>query len=403
MSDTATLDKAKTANQAPLQEAPEPKLPALRGGGGMHAIIPQTFEEAYKMARLIVAAGTTPKSYEMKDPADLKPYISVERVAVAIMHGLEVGLPPMQAVQGIAVINGIPTVYGETRDALVEASGLLEDKVEEHELDDQGLFLWYRCTVWRKGRKTPIIAECTRPQAARAGWLKKEGPWQTEPNRMAEWRARGRAYRNAFPDVLKGLADRDEILDMGPLDVTDRGSATTAPAAPRRADFRQPAAVEPESEPKRWELFNEVGEMIVELAADEWSDALAKHARELTGAARETLLENNADEAKAICDAIADETIIEGIRAIYMPAKQEAATKDWSLPANIVGQEKKLLAIYAMLDGKGDGAKVETPAEVDQLWEAHETFLDKLGAAKKSEVNHRFGDRKIDLAQTQAS
>src|SRR4029453_6865653 len=255
MSDTATLDNPKTA---PPAAPPEPRLPVLLGGGGIKAIIPQNFEEAYKMARIIAASGTAPKSYLMKDQTNLKEYLSVERIAVAIMHGLEVGLPPMQAVQGIAVINGMPTVYADAQDALVEASGLLEDRVEEHELDDQGLFLWWRCTVWRKGRKTPIEHTITRPQAARAGWLKKQGPWTESPNRMAQRRARGWAYRAAFPDVLKGLVDRDEALDM--VDVTPRGSATTSAPPPRRHDFQpQPADQGDQAEPERWELFDEVG------------------------------------------------------------------------------------------------------------------------------------------------
>src|SRR4030095_2795835 len=188
MSDTDTLDKPKTA---PPAAPPEPRLPVLLGGGGIKAIIPQNFEEAYKMARIIAASGTAPKSYLMKDPTNLKEYLSVERIAVAIMHGLGVGLPPMQAVQGIAVINGMPTVYADAQDALVEASGLLEDRVEEHEREDEGLFLWWRCTVWRRGRKTPVEITITRPQAARAGWLKKKGPWPGRPNPQAPRRASG--------------------------------------------------------------------------------------------------------------------------------------------------------------------------------------------------------------------
>lgn len=406
MTDTKTTEKI--VEQQQVQPEPKAQLPAavaLRGGGSMKAIIPQDFDQAYRMARIIAASGTAPKSYLMKDPTDLKEYMSVERIAVAIMAGLEVGLPPMQAVQGIAVINGMPTVYGDARDALVEASGLLEDRLEEHELDNHGMFLWWRCTVWRKGRKTPIVQTVTRTQAARAGWLKKTGPWQDSPNRMAQERARGWAYRDAFPDVLKGLVDRNEALEM--TDVTERGSATTAPPPPSRSQFTPAAATDVSdqaaAEPEKWELFNDVGEVTVELAAADWSDALAKHARELTGVARATLLENNADTAKTICDAIDDEAIIEGIRALYTPAEPKTATdvKDWSLPADIVGQERKLLAIYAMLDGKGDGPKVETPAEVDLLWGAHEAFFDKLGNIKKSAANQRFGDRKIALAQAQ--
>jgi hypothetical protein len=262
---TDTADASKAANKEPANQK---LLPPLRGGGGIAAIIPQDFDQAYRMARVIAASGAAPKSYLMKDPTDLKEYISVERIAVAIMAGLEVGLPPMAAVQGIAVINGIPTIYGDARDGLIAASGLLEDMKEEMELDNEGMFLWARCTVWRKGRKTPIVQTVTRPQAARAGWLKKQGPWQESPNRMAQMRAKGWANRDAFPDVLKGLRDRDEVVDM--VDVTDRGSAMTdPPPEPRRRDFlAEPAngdAHDPETgevattEPQRpWKLADDI-------------------------------------------------------------------------------------------------------------------------------------------------
>lgn len=405
MSDTATLDKSKTA---PLQEAPEPKLPALRGGGSMHAIIPQNFEEAYKMARIIVAAGTAPKAYEMKDPTNLKPYVSVERVAVAIMHGLEVGLPPMQAVQGIAVINGMPTVWGDARDGLVAASGLLEDMKEEIEIGEDGVFNWARCTVWRKGRKSPIEYTLFRTDAARAGWLKKDGPWQSDTNQMAQTRARGRANRRAFPDVLKGLADHDEVLDMPPVDVTDRGSATTAPPPPSRSQFTPAAATDVSdqaaTEPDKWELFDEVGELVGNYAVTDWLrefSGILVVATKAGAKERAQALENNADNAKAVWESIEDAKLAENLRALYERTEPGPTAKNWSIPDNIVGQEKKLLAIYAMLDGKGGGSKVETPAEVDQLWAAHEAFFDKLGDVKKSAANHRFGDRKIALAQAE--
>ena len=80
------------------------------------------------------------------------------------------------------------------------------------------------------------------------------------------------------------------------------------------------------------------------------------------------------------------------------PPPQEKPKKDWTLPPGVVGQEKKLAAIYAQLDG----SKCQTPDDVDDLWEFHEAFLDKLGT-KKAEANHRFGDRKISLAQAQGA
>ena len=397
MPDTATLDKDKAGQQpAPAPEPPEPKLPALRGGGGIKAIIPQNFEEAYKMARIIAASGTAPKSYMMKDPTDLREYLSVERIAVAIMHGLEVGLPPMQAVQGIAVINGMPTVYGDARDALVEASALLEDRVEEHELDDQGLFLWWRCTVWRKGRKTPIVQTVTRPQAQRAGWLKKTGPWTESPNRMAQQRARGWAYRDAFPDVLKGLVDRDEALDM--VDVTAAGNATTTPPPePRRSDFRAPPAVQVdegttdnEPEPEGWPLCDETGETVGRYGSPEWAERLEDAAGKLQGAECARLLENNADTANQLWESDAtDPVIASDLRKLYELAPQK---KSWKIADDIVGQEPRRKAILELLE------LTETERDVDDLQAEHKEFIDKLGRLR-AETLARIRDRKAVLGK----
>lgn len=196
-----------------------------------------------------------------------------------------------------------------------------------------------------------------------------------------------------------------------------------APAEPSRGDFKkEPAKATPEAkkdtpkeEPKEtegWPLYDETGETVGRFDFSEWANRFADASRKLEDKERAALLENNQETASLICgDGNTTNVIVKALEAIYAPpvaAKPDAPTeaskptpKDWSLPPNVVGQEKILLAIYAMLDGKGDGAKVETPAEVDQLWEAHEKFFAKLGDLKRSTANHRFGDRKIELAQAQ--
>lgn len=408
MPDTTITAERPQTEQAPQPE-PKPQLPAavaLRGGASIKPIIPQDFDQAYRLARIIAASGSAPKSYMMKDPSDLKEYLSVERIAVAIMHGLEVGLPPMQAVQGIAVINGMPTVYGDARDALVEASGLLEDRLEEHELDEQGLFLWWRCTVWRKGRKTPIVQTVTRPQAARAGWLKKQGPWQESPNRMAQQRARGWAYRDAFPDVLKGLVDRDEALDTM-VDVTTQGSATTAPAEPRRSDFRaapaqaQDVETEPDHvEEEGWPLHDETGETVGRYGTGEWIGRFLDAVDKLDGKEREALLDNNRDTAKAIWedDSTPEETA-KTLSAPYEPAKgdatADATVKNWRVEA--VGEAAKIKGIKELIS---DIAGV--PAEVDQVLADNTEFIGKLSAFKRDDINKAAAGRKLALANLPA-
>lgn len=178
---------------------PAPLVKSERRAG---AIVPTNIEQTYRLAVAICRGGMAPKSYE-NNP---------DRVMVAIMHGMEVGLSPMAAVQSIAVINGFPTIWGDGALGLVRASGLLEDIVEV--IQQEGDELVAVCTVQRKGQKTPVSNRFTWSEAKRAGLSGKVGPWQQYPRRMMQMRARSWALRDAFPDVLRGLHMAEEVIDM---------------------------------------------------------------------------------------------------------------------------------------------------------------------------------------------
>jgi hypothetical protein len=207
---------------------PSAPKPSLVGGGRIAAIVPQDLESAWRLAQLVHASAMAPKSLD-----------SVEKCAVAIMHGLEVGLTPMAALQSIAVINGTPALWGDGMLALVRGSGLLEDLVETVDHDKDGPTI-ATCKVKRRGQSTWVIHSFTRPEAVRAGLWRKQGPWQQYPQRMMQMRARNWALRDAFADVLRGLRSAEEVQDM--VDVTGAGSATTSPPEPRRRDFMNEAA-----------------------------------------------------------------------------------------------------------------------------------------------------------------
>jgi hypothetical protein len=51
---------------------------------------------------------------------------------------------------------------------------------------------------------------------------------------MLQMRARGWCLRDTFPDVLGGLVMAEEAADI--VDITDQGSATTAPPEPKRTE-----------------------------------------------------------------------------------------------------------------------------------------------------------------------
>jgi hypothetical protein len=138
-----------------------------------------------------------------------KTFQSPEAVMVAIQHGMELGLAPMQALQSIAVINGRPVIWGDAALALATAHPDFED-IDETSRDGTAI-----CTVKRKGR-TPVTREFSEADAKRAGLLGKAGPWTQYPKRMLQMRARAFAIRDAFPDALKGVGIREEISDIKP-------------------------------------------------------------------------------------------------------------------------------------------------------------------------------------------
>src|SRR3990167_6771832 len=89
--------------------------PALEAGARPQPIIPTNIEQVYRLADAVSKSGMAPRGME-------KP----ETITIAIMHGLEIGLTPLQALQRIAVINGRPAIWGDGAMGLVRASGLCE-------------------------------------------------------------------------------------------------------------------------------------------------------------------------------------------------------------------------------------------------------------------------------------
>jgi len=72
---------------------------------------PTNLQEAMKFAETISKSGMVPDNFQGK-PAN---------VLVAVQWGYEIGLAPMQALQNIAVINGRPSLWGDSLLALIKA------------------------------------------------------------------------------------------------------------------------------------------------------------------------------------------------------------------------------------------------------------------------------------------
>ena len=178
----------------------EGRKPPLMAGGRPSAIVPQSMEEAYRIAVAVCAAGMAPKGLDEPNKA-----------LVAIMHGLEVGLTPMAALQRIAVVNGRPTIWGDGAIGLVRGSGACEFIHET--ISGEGDAMSARCEAKRRGEDKPIVGEFSVTDAKKAGLWGKSGPWTQYPKRMLQMRARAFALRDGFADVLGGLYLREEIED----------------------------------------------------------------------------------------------------------------------------------------------------------------------------------------------
>lgn len=274
---------------APITQEIRIPVPALAGGGNVMAIIPQTFEETFRIARAVVAAGLAPSSLVGKKTGD----DAASAVAVCIMSGAELGLKPMVSLRSFTVINGKPALYGDglinvvrqsgktkllnfgyakDNQKLLRAAGVLPSAEEEKEFpgcteaafkalsEDERTFGYCEAERSDTGEKKTVIF--TVEDAKRAGlyqdnptidkyvWengskvFKKDqpndAPWYRFYKRMFGWRAAGYCLRELFGDVLGGIRDEYEAREIADTeemrDITPRERPTPpkppAPPAP---------------------------------------------------------------------------------------------------------------------------------------------------------------------------
>jgi hypothetical protein len=223
MSDTAV---ATTAASPPAPAAP--KTPVHIGARGLQMT---DLDSLWRFSQYVAKSGLAPKGVE-----------SPEAIFVAVEMGMELGIPPMMALQNTAVVNGRPGVFGDLPLALVRASGLLEEYSEE-EIGKPGEDTWgFKCICRRLGSPKSKSEVFTVADAKRAQLWGKAGPWTQWPKRMLKFRARGFLLRDEFGDVLKGVKTVEELEEQSAEERFQR-------AKPVNGGGRLPAAPEPPTLP----------------------------------------------------------------------------------------------------------------------------------------------------------
>ena len=183
-----------------------------------------TFEDAFRFSKLVATSDFAPKDFRGKP----------ESCLLAIQHGAELGLSPMQSLQSIAVVNGRPSVYGDTALAVCKGSPVCEWVRET--IEGEGEHMVAVCQAKRRGDAQPVESRFGVAEAKKAGLWGKQGPWTQYPRRMLQMRARGFALRDAFPDVLRGLVTAEEAADYTHVETEPVRVTQPTPPTPPVAD-----------------------------------------------------------------------------------------------------------------------------------------------------------------------
>jgi len=216
-----------------------------------------------------------PPNVKSKAPKQMLPnenreaYLERRQVAArtlgsVVRYGLQLGLPPEVAVQGIFTVGGRMSMYAEQMVALVKARGHGHRVVERTR--DQCVV-----EVWRAGEQERERFEFSIDDAIAAGYVPGKGPnaklgnwpdgkpkeggnakYLTDPAAMLYARASSIACRTTFPDVLRGLITYEEMQDeqrSAPVDITATVEVSRPAERPSAAGIL--AAAEPGPEPER--------------------------------------------------------------------------------------------------------------------------------------------------------
>jgi hypothetical protein len=282
---------------------------------GAASLAPQNFQEAVHFAKMLAQSAMVPKDYVGKP----------ENVMVALQWGAEVGLGPLQALNGISIINGRPALWGDAALALVRGHAACEWIKEgvEGEGDARHGF----CEVKRKGSPQAERRTFSMADAKRAGLAGKSGPWQQYPDRMLQLRARGFAIRDVFPDALRGVITAEEAQDI-----------EAAPMPPARGPTIDAAAsmatrAAPPWEAMAWPICKRDGTCEDMGDPDIWAEVIQRRVKAVQDStkapeAKTRLIRQIADANKDAWDHLAGrgyESAVAEIEALFTAALGEGA------------------------------------------------------------------------------
>jgi hypothetical protein len=203
-------------------------LDTLRAGASaLLPIYPENFQDVVRLARMSIISGMIKpleKGFGERKEIE-RPEATEARATMIILQGMEIGLPPMQSTQLIAMINGRMTVHSEGVPAILLSKGIKITKQyvgTPYEDDFKAV-----CTLTRPDGDV-FISEFSVSDAKEAnlwderptipkfngGSKPNDSSWYRYKKRMLWARALGFAAKDGGADAMRGLMVREEVEDM---------------------------------------------------------------------------------------------------------------------------------------------------------------------------------------------
>ncbi|OMC04010.1 hypothetical protein A5733_22180 [Mycobacterium sp. NS-7484] len=170
-------------------------------------------QDAYQLAKAVCSTQMVPTRFRGKP----------EDGAAAIMYGSELGLNPLQSLQKVVPVHGMPSLEARTMVALLKARGYRvkttaqsDTSVTVQGIDLDGDVYESTWTIDRakKAGYVPMIDEKTgKYKTNKNGNLLGNEKYLTDPQAMLKAKAQSEVCRDMAPDVLMGISYTSEELE----------------------------------------------------------------------------------------------------------------------------------------------------------------------------------------------
>ncbi len=190
------------------------------------AMVISDLDDLQRVATMYASSGLVPGSYLPPNYDPSKPEMFrmlVARVAIAISFGKKFGMDPLTSLKWVYVVNNVPSLWGDAVPGIVRnelrkrGEGYEESKEYKGKGDERACTVTVR-HVLASGEKIEMSETFGIADAQRANLMGKM-PWKASPDRMMLHRARTYVLRNLFPDIMMGLAIKEEQEDVEIMNV----------------------------------------------------------------------------------------------------------------------------------------------------------------------------------------